>query len=44
MEVAYSKESDALYIRLSEKKVVESTEVAKGFVIDIDENGVSRWH
>ncbi|MBN1252344.1 MAG: DUF2283 domain-containing protein [Bacteroidales bacterium] len=38
MKITYDKEIDALYIKLSEKKIVESEEVQKDVIIDFDEN------
>jgi uncharacterized protein YuzE len=39
MKINYYPETDSLYINLSEKKSVDSREVAKGVVIDLDELG-----
>ena len=39
MKLNYYPETDSLYIDLSEKKSVESKEIANGVVIDFDENG-----
>ena len=36
MKMTYDKEADALYIRLSDKKVVESEETEKNVVLDFD--------
>lgn len=38
MKIKYYKETDSLYIDLSEKNSKESLEVAPGIVIDLDEN------
>jgi uncharacterized protein YuzE len=35
----YSKEADAIYIRLKENKIVNSDEISDGVIIDYDENG-----
>jgi uncharacterized protein YuzE len=39
MKFNYYKETDSLYIDLSEKKSVDSREVAPGVVADFDETG-----
>ncbi|GJQ22154.1 MAG: hypothetical protein HBSIN02_25090 [Bacteroidia bacterium] len=39
MKFNYYKETDSLYIDLSEKKSVDSKEVAPGVVADFDETG-----
>ena len=39
MKFNYYPETDSLYIHLSEKKSVESKEVANGVVIDFDDKG-----
>ncbi len=39
MKLHYYSETDSLYIDLSEKKSVDSKEVANGVVIDFDETG-----
>ena len=39
MKFNYYPETDSLYIDLSEKKSVDSKEVAEGVVVDFDENG-----
>ena len=36
MKMTYDKEADALYIRLSDKKVAESEETEKNVVLDFD--------
>jgi uncharacterized protein YuzE len=38
MKMRYYKDTDSLYIDLSEKSSVESLEVAPGIVVDFDEN------
>lgn len=38
MKMKYYKDTDSLYIDLSEKTSAESLEVAPGIVIDLDEN------
>ncbi|GAH35983.1 unnamed protein product [marine sediment metagenome] len=38
MKMRYYKDTDSLYIDLSEKTSTESLEVAPGIVIDFDEN------
>ena len=38
MKVKVDKESDALYFRLDESKIVESEEVRPGVILDFDEN------
>lgn len=38
MRLSYCKETDSLYIDLSEKSSTESLEVAPGIVVDFDEN------
>ena len=38
MRIKVDKESDALYFRLDENRVVESEEVRPGVVLDYDEN------
>jgi len=39
MRLNYYPETDSLYIDLSEKKSVDSKEVAEGIVVDFDETG-----
>jgi uncharacterized protein YuzE len=39
MKVAYDKETDALYLRLSSARIVESEEVRPGLVLDFDAEG-----
>jgi uncharacterized protein YuzE len=38
MRIKVDKESDALYFRLDEKRIVESEEVRPGVILDFDEN------
>jgi len=38
MRVKVDRESDALYFRLDEKRIVESEEVRPGVILDFDEN------
>ncbi len=38
MKITVDKESDALYFRLDETKIVESEEVRPGIILDFDEN------
>ena len=38
MKIKVDSESDALYFRLDEKRIVESEEVRPGVVLDFDEN------
>ena len=39
MKIEYDKEVDALYIRIQEKKVTQTKEVAEGVNLDLDETG-----
>lgn len=39
MKLAYYPETDSLYIDLSEKTSVESTEISEGIVLDYDAEG-----
>lgn len=39
MKIEYSKSVDALYIRLRDAKVVDSTDIEEGVTVDLDENG-----
>lgn len=39
MKLAYYPETDSLYIDLSEKTSVESTEISEGIVLDYDNEG-----
>ncbi|MEI6757709.1 MAG: DUF2283 domain-containing protein [Chlorobium sp.] len=38
MKITVDKESDTLYFRLDETKIVESEEVRPGVILDFDEN------
>ena len=40
MKLSYDKETDSLYIHLSNTPSVDSDEVADGVVLDFDSNGV----
>jgi uncharacterized protein YuzE len=39
MKINYYPDTDSLYIDLSEKKSVDSKEIANGVVVDFDESG-----
>ena len=39
MRMHYSKEADAIYIRLKESKIVDSDEVSDGVIMDYDKDG-----
>jgi uncharacterized protein YuzE len=39
MKIEYSKDVDALYIKLREAKITDSKDIEEGVTIDIDENG-----
>ena len=39
MKIEYSKSVDALYIKLRDAKVVDSTDIEEGVTVDLDENG-----
>jgi uncharacterized protein YuzE len=39
MKIEYDPEVDALYVRLTENKVIESEQVQPGIVLDFDEAG-----
>ncbi|MBI5750043.1 MAG: DUF2283 domain-containing protein [Nitrospinae bacterium] len=39
MKIEYSKDVDALYIRLREAKITDSTDIEEGVTIDLDEKG-----
>ena len=39
MEIEYDSEIDALYIRMQEKYVDRTVEIAEGLNLDLDENG-----
>lgn len=38
MKVVFDKETDTIYFRLDEAKIVESEEVKAGVILDYDEN------
>ena len=38
MKIVINKESDSLYLRLDESRIVESEEVKPGIILDFDEN------
>ena len=40
MKLSYDKETDSLYIHLSNQPSVDSDEVADGVMLDFDSNGV----
>lgn len=39
MKIEYSKDVDALYIKLREAKITDSKDIEEGVTVDIDENG-----
>lgn len=39
MKIEYSKDIDALYIKLREAKIADSTDIEEGVTIDLDEKG-----
>jgi uncharacterized protein YuzE len=39
MRIQYDPDVDALYVRLSDSKIIESEEVQPGIVLDFDEAG-----
>jgi uncharacterized protein YuzE len=39
VKIEYSKDIDALYIRLREAKVADSLDIEEGVTLDLDENG-----
>lgn len=39
MKIEYSKDVDALYIRLREAKIADSMDIEEGVTIDLDEKG-----
>jgi uncharacterized protein YuzE len=39
MKIEYSGDVDALYIRLREAKIADSTDIEEGVTVDLDENG-----
>ena len=38
MRIILDKESDALYIRLDENRIIDSEEIKPGVIVDYDEN------
>lgn len=38
MKIKIDRQSDALYFRLDEKRIVESEEIRPGVILDFDEN------
>ncbi len=39
MKIEYSKDSDALYIRLREATIADSRDIEEGVTVDLDEKG-----
>jgi uncharacterized protein YuzE len=39
MKIEYSKDVDALYIKLREAKITDSIDIEEGVTVDIDEKG-----
>ena len=39
MKIEYSRDVDALYIRLREARIVDSEDLAEGITVDLDEQG-----
>jgi uncharacterized protein YuzE len=39
MKIEYSKEADALYIRLREVRIEDSIDIEEGVTVDLDEKG-----
>lgn len=39
MKIEYSKDVDALYIKLREAKISDSRDIEEGVTVDLDENG-----
>jgi uncharacterized protein YuzE len=39
MRIEYSKDVDALYIRLREAKITDSMDIEEGVTVDLDEKG-----
>ena len=39
MKIEYSKDADALYIKLREAKITDSRDIEEGVTVDLDENG-----
>ncbi len=40
MKIKFDQEADAFYVRLDEKRIVESEEVEPGIILDYDQAGV----
>lgn len=38
MKITYEKDTDVLYMELSDKKIVDSDEISEGVIVDYDEN------
>lgn len=39
MKIEYSRDVDALYIRLRDAKIVDAKDIEEGVTVDLDENG-----
>jgi uncharacterized protein YuzE len=39
MKTTYDKDANALYVRFSERQIVESEEVRPGLIVDFDDQG-----
>ena len=39
MKIEYSRDADALYIKLREAKITDSRDIEEGVTVDLDENG-----
>ncbi len=39
MKISYDPNADALYIKLTDKKILESDDLGKGLIVDYDEEG-----
>lgn len=39
MKIEYSKEVDALYIKLRDAKIVDTEDIEEGITVDLDEQG-----
>ena len=39
MKIEYSKDVDALYIKLREAKIADSMDIEEGMTVDLDKNG-----
>jgi len=39
MKIEYSKDVDALYVRLREAKIVDSMDIEEGVTVDLDDKG-----